>query len=356
MIRRPTWNDFLGKNSANPRDAMEALARMLFREKYGIGDALGYFKNHPGNETDTINVDGEIIGFQSKFFDSNRIGNSEANKIIDSMQEARENNPDQTTYIIYTNSAFGNPSNCKKENASDLRKTQTNSQKKIIEKAAELNFKLEWMFGENILDVVAKNELAYNVFFNNKSDLNLLHKKIGDVNRVYFKSIKSSIIIEGKDVTVSNDEQLSKLHSLVSQKKNVIISGEGGSGKSALLKRFYEEIKEESPFVIIDAGQFAHNTIDNIVPVGSAFSVSDFLMLYADDELKLFVIDSAEKLLDIENKTVLFQLLDIFQNDGWIFIFSIRENFLGELNDVIIKISELQFSNISIPLLLCIIN
>ena len=46
-----TWNDFIGKYPDNPQDAFEALCRLLFRTKYGIGDSLPYFYNNAGDET-----------------------------------------------------------------------------------------------------------------------------------------------------------------------------------------------------------------------------------------------------------------------------------------------------------------
>lgn len=45
----------------------EALARMLFKAK----DHLTDFKNHVGKETDTITVNGPIVGFQAKYFEVN---------------------------------------------------------------------------------------------------------------------------------------------------------------------------------------------------------------------------------------------------------------------------------------------
>lgn len=63
-----SWNEFMGKNSKNLTNAFEDLARFLFRKTYNVPFALPYYKNHPGNETDVIERDGEIIGFQAKYF------------------------------------------------------------------------------------------------------------------------------------------------------------------------------------------------------------------------------------------------------------------------------------------------
>lgn len=52
----PDWKAFAYIFGAKSNDAFEALARNLFKKRYGIGDTLSYFKNHPGNETDVIKV------------------------------------------------------------------------------------------------------------------------------------------------------------------------------------------------------------------------------------------------------------------------------------------------------------
>lgn len=43
----PIWDEFAGKNAGRKNEAFEALARLLFRTRYGIGDSLPYIKNHP---------------------------------------------------------------------------------------------------------------------------------------------------------------------------------------------------------------------------------------------------------------------------------------------------------------------
>ena len=69
-MKYPSWKDFESKYPDYQGIAFEALARMLFRCRYELGDSLPYFKNHAGNETETIVVDGEEIGFQAKYFDN----------------------------------------------------------------------------------------------------------------------------------------------------------------------------------------------------------------------------------------------------------------------------------------------
>ncbi|MCI1742400.1 MAG: hypothetical protein LKI18_08700 [Prevotella sp.] len=105
-MKQPTWNEFIGKNQKDLEGAFEALARHLFRTRYRLGDSFPYFKNHVGNETATIKDGEDVIGFQAKYFIDGKIN---TNNILHSLTEAIDGNPQQTKYIIYTNSAFGNP-------------------------------------------------------------------------------------------------------------------------------------------------------------------------------------------------------------------------------------------------------
>lgn len=85
----PNWLAFAYKYRGREEDAFEDLARTLFRKEMGIKYGLFQRVNHKGNETDVVEKDGKVIGFQSKYF-TNRIN---AKVIIDSMKRAKEIRP-----------------------------------------------------------------------------------------------------------------------------------------------------------------------------------------------------------------------------------------------------------------------
>lgn len=93
----PDWQSFAYKYQGREEDAFEDLARALFRKEMGIKYGLFQRVNHKGNETDVIEKDGKVIGFQSKYF-TNGINTK---VIIDSMKGAKENHPEQKRIIIY---------------------------------------------------------------------------------------------------------------------------------------------------------------------------------------------------------------------------------------------------------------
>ena len=138
-MKYPSWKDFESKYPDYQEIAFEALARMLFRCRYELGDSLPYFKNHAGNETETIVVDGEEIGFQAKYFD-NEIN---ASLIEHSIKTAHNNHPSQSKMIVYTNLEFGNP---RKRG-----ETKTEKQKNIEQVAKDCNIQLEWIASLHVL-------------------------------------------------------------------------------------------------------------------------------------------------------------------------------------------------------------
>ena len=97
-------------------------------------------------------VDEEVVGFQAKYFE----GEIDAKQIKKSVEKAILYNSKQTKIIIDTNKEFGNPPKGKEK---------TKGQQDIERLASDALLKIEWMFGDNILDLVAKNELAHRIFF-----------------------------------------------------------------------------------------------------------------------------------------------------------------------------------------------
>ena len=64
----PDWQSFAYKYRGREQDALEDLARTLFRRELGIQVGLYQRVNQKGNETQVVEHDGKVIGFQSKYF------------------------------------------------------------------------------------------------------------------------------------------------------------------------------------------------------------------------------------------------------------------------------------------------
>ena len=73
----PSWDCFIAKYPTEKlqRKRFEDLARCLFCRRYNICYGISQCVNHMGNETETIIVDGEGIGFLAKYFGTEIDGN-----------------------------------------------------------------------------------------------------------------------------------------------------------------------------------------------------------------------------------------------------------------------------------------
>ena len=320
----PSWNGFLGKNPKDPEGAFEALCRLLFRTRYGIVDSLPYFYNNPGIETSPVIVGSDVIGFQSKFLTGETIDDSQAKQIIKSIKTARKHNSTLTKIILYTNSVFGSP---KPVRAAIKR------QRSIEEIAQSNNIELEWMFGDNILDLVSKNELAYDLFFNLESNIEHLPKSVDLFNRIQFSSIDCSIKYGSQSIKLNRENYVSRLKELIYHKKNVIISGESGSGKSAISKLFWEKIKEQKDlaFYFVTAQQLNARSVNDVFSMDKNYSYAVFKNFYSGHTTKIIIVDSAEKLLEQHDCITLQLLLEGLAEQNWQFIFTCKSNSVDEL-------------------------
>ncbi len=157
----PHWQTFAYKYQGREQSVFEDLARNLFRREMGVKNGLFQRVNHKGNETEVVEKDGKVIGFQAKFF-TNGIN---ADDIIDSMTAAKEANLRQTHYFIYCNQTFGNPKRRKCAKKTDPIPDKTYEEEKIENTAKKLGLNIVWKLDKVILDEVNDDENLRKVFF-----------------------------------------------------------------------------------------------------------------------------------------------------------------------------------------------
>ena len=312
----PTWEQFEAKNAKNKRIAFETMCRLLFKKRFGINEALPYVYNNPGNETKPIHVGNEVIGFQAKFFKGEVINATQANDIIDSIETARADYPEQTKQIIFTTLPFGNPPKCKKK---------TKNEKNIDAVATRCHMQLEWIVGDNILDKIVYDELIYNLFFNPDVKLWELDQHVKTVNALYENGIKYSITTPHGQVAISRQEALGKLEELLAQGKDIAIEGESGSGKSAIVKNYCQQ-HQDDVFIWLNAGQFETDDINTLFQFAQSYTIDNVCSFYRNNDKKIVIIDSAEKLLGLKNPRPLALLLKKMHDEQWQFVFTIRKS------------------------------
>ena len=312
----PSWNTFKAKYPSEQlqRDRFEDLARSLFCHRFGKEYGIFQCYNHAGNETDTI-VDGnDIIGFNAKFFDHQ----IDKKQIIHSIQTAHDRNPNQTKILIYTNITFGNSPNKK-----------TQKQEDIDNYATSLGITIEWITDRMILDQVIKIDWVYEFFFNIESPIEKLIKREECNTTSIFAPIRTSISTEKFIIKIDHSKEEKQILDTIFKMKHTVIYGEGGSGKTSILKSIYETIGTTIPICVRKAQDFDKSSISHLFDD----NIDAFLNAYKDIKNKVMVIDSAERLQCLDDVSTFESFIAMLKENGWIFLFTVRNGYLKCLLD-----------------------
>lgn len=218
-MQKIDWEKFKQKNP-NYREAFEELCYHLFCRRYKLTEGVRVDFNQVGLETHPINIGGEIIGFQAKFFDNELSSRTSVNQINDSIFKAKNKYRNLRRIIIYTHKSFGS----------------ANPQyKKEIEKKAG-TLEVEWIVNKN-----------FDIIVNQPSNLDLAQFYFGYGDELGF--IQGSI--DKKQSTLINSSEYAelllekdgvrKIDEVVKEKGKVImLLGNPGSGKSVLIYKLFQ--------------------------------------------------------------------------------------------------------------------
>lgn len=321
----PSWDTFNYKYGANKQDALENLARALFCEQFGISTGIFQRINHAGNETNTITKNGNVIGFQAKYFERT-IDETQIRKSIDA---AHEVNPRQTKLYLYTNMMFGNPP---KGNSI------TEKEKKLNEYAQSRSMEIEWVVGPMILDQAAKITWIREMFFEIDPNMETLVKDEQSHSDNLLTSICDRIAYFGKVIKFDRNTFIKTIFDTINKHEHLVIHGEGGAGKTAVIKDFYNRYNKDFPICIRKAQELNVAGISDIFKHTSNYDLSQFIEAYSRDDKKVFIIDSAERLQDIEDDDHIKLLLQKLTEAGWSIVFTVRSVYVEDLR------SDLQYT------------
>ena len=128
---KPDWDIFKIRSDKNPQDNFEWFCFLLFCKEFNKPFGIFRYKNQSAIETDPIEKDNEIIGWQAKFYDT-ALSRHKKN-LISSIKRAKRDYPKISKIIFYTNQEWG-------QNQGKDPKGKIESE----DEAKRLGIKLEW--------------------------------------------------------------------------------------------------------------------------------------------------------------------------------------------------------------------
>lgn len=318
------WKAFGLKYDKRENWAFEQMSYLLFCAEFKNRIGLFRYKNQTGIETEPTEKDGKYYGFQSKYYTTSIADNK--NDIIDSINKAKSKNKQLDELFLYINQELSeNTTKSKKEPQYQL----------DIEKAAKTaGIIIQWRVPSNFeLQLsLPDNKYINDIFFSLDPNEGDLLDEISKHNENILQAIQTEIIFGDKQIKIDRSSVVESIANASQKKNNIIISGEGGCGKTAIFKEYYNSYFNQIPICVFKANELNVNHINDIFHFDHKYTFTQFLNTYKDESVKIFVIDSAEKLAEIYNNDILTTLIQKLKEHEWNIIFTTRYAYLNDLS------------------------
>lgn len=340
------WTNFESKFEAGKQQkAFEALAYHLFCLEFGLKEGLFRYKNQAGIEVEPAEIGEEIIGFQAKYYDAATSFSSKKPDLIEAIKTAKRKNPSLTKILFYTNKEF----------AESTKKDKKEPDYKInIEQAGkDSGVSVEWRVKSHIEIQLAKPENKYvaEYYFGGDRSVWKFIENIEKHTNNLFESINTEVVYKGNKIYFQKEECEKQYEKLISDDIScVIISGDGGTGKTAFIKHW---MKEKAPILFAwRLLEFNVNSLQNVFANYGSFTVYDFVeALSVDNQEKYVLLDSAEAIYEFRNRAPLIEFLKLMYKNGWKILITIRTAYLENFRYLIKEIRDLKYGVITIPLI-----
>lgn len=328
---KPNWNIFRVKFN-DPQINFEWLCYSLFCQEFDKSHGIFRYRNQSAIETNPINKEGEVIGWQARFYDSAL--SEHKSQMIEMLGTAKRDYPHITRIVFYSNQEWG------QDKGKDPK-----GKKEVEEKSKALGIKLDWRtasYFESMFVSVENEIIAKHFFTLDKSAFALIEDLKGHTENI-LGQIQTYLEFGAQKIEIDRSKDLTRIQSI--SERVLILSGIGGVGKTALTKKLYEQTKDKTPFYIFKATEFGLRNINDLL---GGYNVQEFLKAHEGEADKTIVIDSAEKLLDLNNTDPFKELLSVLLKAEWKIIFTTRDNYLEDLNFEFFEIYKITPLNINI--------
>ena len=330
------WKAFEYKYSNNPQRAFENLAYYLFCYEFNQKNGIFRYFNQPHIETNPIQVGDKLIGFQAKYYADSVPMSSKEKELIEAVEGAARSYSGITLLYFYISREFS-PSSKK-----DMIEP---SYKINVENIAKnLNIKIEWRGLSNIEAQLMQDSrltICRNVFFQTDSAVQACCESLDKHKIDLFENINASIVYKENEIVL--DHNMLNIDSfLVSDNQILLVDGEAGSGKSALVKRIIENFSDGTAFLAFKSIDMDVDDKLRFLSLHGVLKIDELLGVYKDADIRIVYIDAAEKYFSMENQHTFEELLQIFIKAGWKLVFTIRTTYKESFHNILLNKVQVQ--------------
>ncbi|NMG60408.1 hypothetical protein E1H12_18290 [Geitlerinema sp. P-1104] len=252
--------------------------------------------------------------------------------LIETLTKAKRDYPDLNKIIFYTNSEWGQNKGREPQGKIEAEK-----------KAKENNLEIEWRccsFFESPF-VVDDCSRITSYFFTQSDNLFGLLESFESHAGAILDDIETAITFGDEDVSINRSNIRSEIEK--SDTSALIISGEGGTGKTALIKELYGNKGENDAFYVHKATEFSVSNLNEFL---SGVFLKDFIEAHEGADNKTVVIDSAEHLIALENTDPIKEYLSSLIKAGWRVWFTTRNTYLDDLIFQLYEVYKISFKSV----------
>ncbi|WP_368678931.1 AVAST type 4 anti-phage nuclease Avs4 [Dickeya zeae] len=303
---------------------------LLFCNEFRVRTGIFRYKNQSAIETNPISSSGVNVGWQAKFYDA-ALSNHK-NELLETISKAKRDYPDLNKIIFYTNSEWGQ--NKGKEPQGKI---------EVEKKAKENNLEIEWRccsFFESPF-VVDDCSRITSYFFTRSDSLFRLLESFESHTDAILDDIETVITFGDEEVSINRSNIISEIEK--SDTNALIISGEGGTGKTSLIKELYENKGGGDAFYVHKATEFSVSNLNEFL---LGVFLKDFIEAHEGVDNKTVVIDSAEHLISIENTNPIKEYLSSLIKAGWRVWFTTRNVYLDDLIFQLYEVYNISFKSV----------
>lgn len=337
------WTNFEDKfEGGKQQKAFEALAYHLFCLEFGLKKGLFRYKNQAGIETDPAEVGDEIIGFQAKYYEASISLSSKKADLMDTIEKAKRKNPSLTKILFYTNKEFAEST--KKE------KKEPDYKIEIEQAGKDKGVVIEWRVKSHFEIQLAKPENKYvaEYYFGGDRSVWKFIENIEEHTENLLDNINTEIFYEEERIHFQQKICEREYEKWISDNiPCVIISGDGGIGKTAFVKHWKGK---KSPILFAwRFSEFNVNSLQDVFANYGNFTVYDFVeTLKIDNQKKYVLLDSAEAIYEFIDRASIIEFLKLMYKNGWKILITIRTAYLENIKYLFNEIQGLEYNEIAI--------